>query len=110
MVDELVGDLNDDQAHLHNLDLTWGFDLDEFLQERRQQAPATGDAGDGKAETIRSSHGGVVGDSAAPEEKAESETIGSSQGGTVDASLAPGREGRMLPQRSINVRHRPRER
>ena len=55
VVDELVDKLDDDLAHLNNLDVTWGFDLDVFLRERRQQVPAAVDAGDGKAETIGSS-------------------------------------------------------
>ena len=46
MVDELDGSL----AHLNDLDVAWGFDLDSFLQEPEQQAPpAAGEARDGTA-------------------------------------------------------------
>ena len=80
-----VHELDDHLAHLNDLDMTWGFDPDTFLQERRQQAPAAGDAGNGKAETIGSSQGGAVDAFLAPAGRAKSETIGSSQGGAVDA-------------------------
>ena len=53
--------------------MTWGCDLDAFLQERRQQAPAAGDTVDEKAETIGSFQGGAVGASSAPAGRAESE-------------------------------------
>ena len=39
-----VDELDDGLARLNDLDLTWGFDLDAFLEERAQQAPAAGDA------------------------------------------------------------------
>ena len=58
-------------------------------QERRQQAPAAGDAGYGKAKTIGSSEGAGVDASSAPAGKVESETRSSSQGGAVDAFSAP---------------------
>ena len=80
-----VHELDDHLAHLNDLDMTWGFDPDTFLQERRQQAPAAGDAGNGKAETIGSSQGGAVDAFLAPAGRAKSKTIGSSQGGAVDA-------------------------
>ena len=50
--------LDDDQAHLNDLDVTWGIDLDAFLQERTQQAPAAGEVGDMTVETMGSSQGG----------------------------------------------------
>ena len=93
VVDALVDELGDDLAHLNNLDLTWGFDLDAFLPERGQQAPAAGDAGHGKAETTGSSRGGRKRDdrfvSLAPVEMADSETSGPCQGGAVNASSVP---------------------
>ena len=75
----MVDELDDDLAHLNDLDSTGGFDLSVFLQERRQQASAAGDTGDGKAEII-----------------------GSSQGGTVNASLAPA--GRAKARRSVRLK------
>ena len=78
-----LDELDDDLAYLNNLDVTWGLDLDAFLQERRQQAPAAGDARDGETETIGSFQGGAVGAFSAPVGRAESET------GTVDASSVP---------------------
>ena len=59
-------ELDDGLARLNDLDVTWGVDLDECLQERAQQAPAAGDAGDGTAETMGSSQGGAVDASSAP--------------------------------------------
>ena len=91
----VVDELDDDLAHLNDLDATWSFDLNAFLQERREQVPITGDAGDAsdasdeKAETIGSSQGRVVDASSAPAGRAESETIGSSQRGAMDAFSAP---------------------
>ena len=82
----VVDELDDDLVHLNDLDLTCGFDLDACLQVCRQQSPAAGDVGDGKAETTSLFRGGAVGASSAPAGRAESETIGSSQGGEVDAS------------------------
>ena len=32
----VVDELDDDLAHLNDLGVTWSFDLDSFLQERRQ--------------------------------------------------------------------------
>ena len=55
----MVDQLDDGLARLNDLDVTWGFDLDAFLQERAQQAPAAGDAGDGTVEAMGSSRGGV---------------------------------------------------
>ena len=60
-----------------------------FLQKSRQEAPAAGDACDGKAETIGSFRGGAVDASSPPAGMADRETTGSSQGGAVDASSAP---------------------
>ena len=57
---------DDGLARLNDLDVTWGFDLDAFLQERAQQAPAAGDAGDGTANTMDSSQGGAVDTPSAP--------------------------------------------
>ena len=86
-----MDELDDGLAHLNDLDGTWGFDLDAFLQERAQQAPAAGEARDGTAETMDSSEG----TSSAPMGRAETtETMGSSQGVAVDASSVPaGRAG-----------------
>jgi len=86
----VVHELDKGLARLNDLDLTWGFDLDAFLEERAQQAPAAGDAGDGNSETMGSSQGGAVDASSAPVGRVETaETIGSSQGGAVDASSVP---------------------
>ena len=86
----MVDELDDGLAHLNNLDVTWGFDLDPFLQELAQQAPAAGEAGDGAAEIINSSQGGAIDASSVSRRRAETaETMGPSQGGAVDASSAP---------------------
>ena len=66
MEDEHIDEIDDDQAPLNDLDATWGFVLDMFLQERRKQARATCDAGDGKAETIGSSRRRAVDASSVP--------------------------------------------
>ena len=85
----VVDELDDGLARLNDLDMTWGFDMDAFLQERAQQAPAAGDAGDGTVETMGSSQGGSVDASSAPAGRAETvETMGSFQGG-MDASSVP---------------------
>ena len=55
----------------NNLDVTWGCDLDAFLQERRRQAPASGDASDGKFGMISSSQGGAVDAFSAPAGRAK---------------------------------------
>ena len=82
--------LDDDLAHLNVLDVTWGFDLDAFLQERARQAPAPGEAGDGTAETMDSSQGRAVDASSALIGTATTpETMGSSRGVAVDAPSAP---------------------
>ena len=47
VADELIDDL----AHMNDLDLTWGFDLDAFLRERAQQAPAARGVGEWTAQT-----------------------------------------------------------
>ena len=84
-----VDELDDGLARLNDLDVTWGFDLDAFLQEGAQQAPAAGDAGDGTAKTMGSPRGGAVDASSAPAGRAETvDTMVSSQGG-VDASSVP---------------------
>ena len=89
---EVVDELEDRLAPLTGLDVAWGFDLDAFFQERAQQAPAAGDAGDGTVKTMGSSQGGAMYASSAPAGRAENvETMGSSQG-RVDASSVP--EGR----------------
>lgn len=60
----MVDVLNDGLAHMDDLDLTLGFDLDSCLdsvvEERARQASTAGDAGDGTAETIGSSQGIAV--------------------------------------------------
>ena len=86
----VVGELDDGLVHLNDFDVTRGFDLDAFMQERAHQAPAAGEAGDETAETMGSSQGGVVDASSAPMGRAETgETMSSSQGGAVDASSVP---------------------
>ena len=86
----LVDEVDDDLAHLNDLDVTWGLDSDAFLQERAQQAPAAGDATDRTAETIDSSQGDAVDSSSAPTGRAEAdEWMGSSQGGSGDAFSVP---------------------
>ena len=85
-----MDELDEGLARLNDLDLTWGFDLDAFLEERAQQVPAAGDAGDGTAETMGSSRGGAVDASSAPVGRVETaETMDSSQRGAVDASSVP---------------------
>ena len=60
------------------------------MQERSQQAPVAGDAGDQTADTMDSSRGGAVDASSVPEIRAETvETMDSSQGGAVDAPSVP---------------------
>ena len=85
-----VDDLDDGLAHLKDLDVNWGFDPDAFMQERAQQAPGTGEAGDETPETMGSCQGGAVDASSAPRRGAETaETMGSSRGGAVDVSSVP---------------------
>ena len=75
---------------LTDLLVTWGFDLHAFLRKRLQETPATGDAGDGTAETMDTSQRGVVDASPVPAGRAETvETMDSSQGGAVNASSVP---------------------
>ena len=84
-----MDELHDGLALLNDLDVTLESDLDAFSQERAQQAPAAGDAGDWTAETMDSSQGGAVDASSAPGGRAETaDTMGSSRGG-VDASSFP---------------------
>lgn len=86
----MIDELGDDLVHLDGLDVTWGFDMDVVLQERAQQVPAGGDAGDGTAETIGPSQGSAVDASSALAGRVETaETIGSSQKGAVDAFSVP---------------------
>ena len=63
-----------------------------------------------ESETIGSFEGGAVNASSASAGRAESETIGASQRGCGGRLLGLGRKGQKRPQRSINVRYRPRER
>ena len=42
----LVGVLDVGLAHLNDLDVMWGFDLEAFLEERIHQVPVAGEAGD----------------------------------------------------------------
>ena len=73
----VVDELDNGLARLNDLDVTWGFDLDAFLQERAQQAPAVC----GTAETLCSSQRGAADASSAPAGTAETvDTMGSSQG------------------------------
>ena len=86
----MVDELDDGLAHLNDLDVTWGFDLDAFMQERTQQVPAAGEAGDETPETMGSSQGGAVDASSAPRGRAKTaDTMGSSEGDAVDASSIP---------------------
>lgn len=41
---EVVDELHDGLAHMNNLNLTWGFELDASFEGRVQQAPAAGNA------------------------------------------------------------------
>ena len=63
--------LDDGLTRVNNLSATWGFDVDALPQERAQQTLATVEAGDGTAETMDLSHGGVVNASSAPIGRAE---------------------------------------
>ena len=65
--------MDDVLAHLNKLEMTWGSDLEAFLQESRQQTPAAGDTGDGKAQTGGSSLWGAVEASWAPAGRAQSD-------------------------------------
>ena len=62
---------DDGLARLNDLDVTRGFDQLAFLQERTQEAPAGGDAGDGTAETMDSPQEGAVDAFSAPAGRAE---------------------------------------
>ena len=84
---EAVDELFDDLAHLDDLDATWGFGEDAFLQERSQQAPAAGGAGDGTAETTGSSEAGTVDDPSVPAGTADSD---SSSASTTDTDQESG--------------------
>ena len=76
--------------NLNDLDVAWGFDLHALLQERLQEAPAAGDAGDETLHTIDLSQAGAVDASSVPAGRAETvETVNSSQEGAVDASSVP---------------------
>ena len=86
----VVDELDDGLAHLNDLDVAWGFDVDAFMQERIHQVPADGEAGIDKPGTMGSFQGGAMDVSSALRGKAETaETMGSSQGGAVDASSVP---------------------
>lgn len=75
---------------LNDLELTWGFDLGAFLEERAQKVPAAGDAGTGTAETIGSSQERAVEACSAPAGGFRTaEAMRSSQGGPMDAPSAP---------------------
>ena len=108
----VVDELDDGLAHLDDLDVTWGFDLGASMQGRAQQAPATGEAGDGTRETKGSSQEGAVDASSVSMGRVETaEKMGSSQGGAVDASSVPaGREQSDPGAGSISLQHRSRER
>ena len=126
-------------ARLTGLDVTWGFDLHAFLQERPQETPAAGDAGDllaclqerskeapvagdagdGTAETIDSSQGGAVDASSVPAGRVEKVETMDSSAEKVETMVSrgrggrlpyPGREGRKRLRRIGSLRHRPRER
>ena len=90
MADELIDGL----ARMNDLDFTCGFDLDVFLRERVQQAPAVGEAGGGTLKTIGSSQGGAIDAPSVPEGRTETETIGSLQGEAVDVPSVPAGGGR----------------
>ena len=67
-----MDELDDRLAHLNDLDVAWGLDPDAFMQERAQQAPATGEAGSETPETTRSSQGGAADASSTPIRRTES--------------------------------------
>ena len=66
VVGGMVEDLDNGLVHLNDLDVTWGFGLDTFWQQRRRQEPAAANASDGKAKMIGPSQGGAVNASSAP--------------------------------------------
>ena len=70
----VVNELDDDLADLNDLDVTWGFDLDAFVQEIAQQPPAAGEAGDETPEAMGSSQEGAVDASSVPAGRAESDS------------------------------------
>ena len=81
---------DEDLARLTDLDVTWGFDQHACLQERSQEAPVAGDAGNGTAETTDSAQGGAVDASSVLAGRVETvETMDSSQGGAVSAASIP---------------------
>ena len=69
-------------ARLTDLNVTWGFDLHAFLQERSQEVPAAGDAGDETTETMDTSQGGAVDASPFPAWRAKSDSGPSAASGT----------------------------
>ena len=98
-----MDELHDGLALLNDLDVTLESDLDAFSQERAQQAPAAGDAGDWTAETMDSSQGGAVDASSAPAGSAESDSgasaaSGTDQGNGEDAPRGPVGEGSIRTQ------------
>ena len=56
----VMNKLDDGLSRLNDLDVTWGFDPDAFMQERAQQTPAAGEAGGETPETMSSSQGSAV--------------------------------------------------
>lgn len=50
----VVDEQGDGLAHLNDLDVTWGFDVDAFRQEREQRVPAASEAGNEAPETVGS--------------------------------------------------------
>ena len=102
-----VDELDDDLAHLNDLDVTQGFDLDTFLQERARQAPSAGDD-DGTAQTMDSSQGGAVDASSVPAGRAESalsaaSTFGTDLGNGEVSPRGPVREGSARAERLVTA-------
>ena len=67
---EGVDEVDHNTSHLDDLHVTWRFDLDAFVRERRHQSLAASEAGDGTAETIGLSEGGTVDARSAPARRA----------------------------------------
>lgn len=60
-------ELDDDMAHIYEVEVTWVSDVDAFLQERSQQAAfVAGHVGGGTAETIGSFERGMVDETFVP--------------------------------------------
>lgn len=67
----VVDQQGDGLAPFNDLDMTWGLDLDLFIQELEQQAPALSEDGDGIADAIDSSQRSAFDPSSAPMARAD---------------------------------------